>query len=648
MLQMTPQVVKEGRSAKRRKLDQSSSQATPIEPSPDAVQGSDAGSLISSETLDVERPDEIRDSDDNEQDGTVEDPESGEELAVAEDSFEQHVVQPSSTSIRQSSNVKDENVPQTIKTVIADGTGRTSVSPKAARPAKRTISKVAELDVKQRLTPRASELVSKLNAQERDVATAVFDYRDVVVGSRTVKNSANLRDICILHSLNHVFKTRDRVLKNNAKLSQASNAGLDLDLRDQGFTRPKVLLVLPTKQSCVRFVESIVQYSAPEQQEYKSRFLETFSREDTDDWLEKPEDFRELFGGNQEEDFRIGLKFTRKTIKYFSGFYNSDIIICSPLGLFRSISSPGGKNEKKPPDADFLSSIEIAIIDNATALQMQNWQHVGFIFEHLNQLPKESHGCDFSRIRSWYLDGLAKHVRQTIILSSYVTPEINRLVTKYLHNIDGRVKYVPTYRGVITDVSTTLPVQVTQTFVRFESRSALVDGDARFKYFCSSILPQISRDKSSKGVLVFIPNYADFTRLRNHLTNTSDGSSIAFGSVSDYTPIKESARARSYLLSGRNSMLLYTERAHHHFRYSFKGVRKVIFYGLPENPIFWKEVVGMLGINRDLLNGTVAGGKGNVRAMFSKWDAMKLERVVGSERVGRLLSEKSGDVFDFV
>merc|ERR1711939_1078495 len=236
---------------------------------------------------------------------------------------------------------------------------------------------------------------------------------------------------------------------------------------------------------------------------------------------------------------------------------------------------------------------------------MQNWQHVDFILDHLNALPKESHGCDFSRVRSWYLDDKAKYLRQTIILSSYLTPEINRLAAKHLHNIAGRVKYTPTYNGVMADVPNMLPIPVSQTFVRFDSRVPVQDSDARFKYFCASVLPQLARDKHSKGILVFVPTYADFTRLRNHLTNSSDSTSVPFGSISEYTSVKDTTRARSHFLSGRNRVLLYTERAHHHFRYRLKGVQRVIFYGLPDNPVFWSELVGLLGINRDLIEGEV-------------------------------------------
>lgn len=593
----------------------------PYDSEEDGSEGSDMEPLHPDQELDAQLDDD--------------DADEGDEV----DAFGAHFDRPDDNELAKRIKAITANQWTTHKLDAGDGGRGLLQIPGTAEEvaSRRKVKSVKDLRLKGRLVATAEKALGSFSAVEQTIAPSLFDYQDVLFGARTVQNAARIRDMCCLHALNHILKTRDRILKNNSKLAAASDND-DAEYRDQGFTRPKVLFLLETKEACVRILDSLTKLHEFEQQENKKRFIENFSASDHIFSDDKPEDFRELFEGNDENEFRIGVKLTRKTMKYFSKFYASDIIFASTLGLRRAIES----NEKKKKDYDFLSSIELVIMEQADATLMQNWEHAEFVFQHLNLQPKETHGCDFSRVRSWYLDGHAPHIRQTIVLSAYLAPKINTLYNKYMLNFAGRLKYTPSYDAGVIE---TLPHGIKQTFTRFDSPSYLTDPDARFRYFTASVLPKILKipkpPEGGIGTLLFIPSYLDFVRVRNALVDID----IAYASISEYTDTTDVRRARSHFMSGRHALLLYTGRAHHFHRYNIRGVKRVVFYGVPENSKFYEEIVGFVG--KTVERGEISRSEAGVRVVFSRWERLELERVVGARRVGKMVGDK-GDVFDFV
>ena len=197
---------------------------------------------------------------------------------------------------------------------------------------------VEELGVKKRLIEPSSQQMRTLDATQTSIIEHLFGYRDLLYTLRKPDNSTSLRKVVCLHLLNHIFKTRDRILKNNGRRSGENEEPND-ELRDQGFTRPKALIILPTKQSCVKYMDTISSMCGLEQQENRRRFDDAFDRKDDADSTNKPRDYLELFEGNVDDSFRIGIKFTRKSLKYYAKFYSSDIILASPLALRQAMKS---------------------------------------------------------------------------------------------------------------------------------------------------------------------------------------------------------------------------------------------------------------------------------------------------------------------
>ena len=497
-------------------------------------------------------------------------------------------------------------------------------------------SKLNEYTIKKRVLDSYQQAYgAELTDLESTLINPILNYRDVNFQYKSFKNKS-YRKLYTLHALNHIFKTRDRILKNTAKLHAAKEDSEELELRDQGFTRSKVLIMLPTRDSCYEVVEQLIKLSGTEQQENKKKFNDQFYVKAAPP-ANKPDDFRDAFKGNNSDFFCIGLKFTRKSLKLYSSFYSSDIILASPIGLSMILENP----DKKKRQYDFLSSIEVLIVDRCNQIEMQNWDHVNTVMKYVNKVPKEFHDADFSRIRMWSINDQAKLLRQTLVFCEYLTPSINNLISSKSHNLSGKVKFKPIINSE-NSMMNSIGLKIKQIFQRFDSQSPLQDPDARYKYFINAILPSLLKTSSYEdGIMIFIPSYFDYLRVKNYLKTSTK---FTFGSIDEYSSQSKLTKTRQEFASGKIKLLLYTERLHYFRRYEISGVKTLIMYGLPSNPLFYKELIRFIG--KSVFKEECDLDLALVKILFSKWDAVNLEKIVGNERAP-VLCNSMNELYEF-
>ncbi|XP_043582999.1 U3 small nucleolar RNA-associated protein 25 homolog [Bombus pyrosoma] len=479
---------------------------------------------------------------------------------------------------------------------------------------------------------------SPMTPLQRELFSIINNYQDLYYPERTFSNADQIRFVYCLHIINHVLKTRTKILHHNAKITKSKCTNMTEipdEYRDQGLVRPKILIIVPFRHSCLKIVELLISILIGEDKGgsvmNKTRFMEDFSGNELamSKKNPKPEDYELTFQGNTDDTFKIGIAITKKTLKLYSEFYSSDIIISSLLGLRILIGAEGEADR----DYDFLASIELLILDQAELFLMQNWDHMIHILNHLHLQPKDSHGTDFSRVRSWCVNGWTKYYRQTLIFSSIHVPEIYGIFNKKCYNYAGKVKIInPISPGSICQVA----VQIPQVFHRFDTSSHSQALEYRMEFFITKILPQY-KDRIMNHTLIFIPSYFDFVKLRNYFKKEE----YSFVQICEYSKDAKVARARDMFFHSDAHFLLYSERFHFFRRIRVKGIRHIIFYAPPIFPQFYVEMCNLMQeANQNPRSGS--GSNMTITVLYCKYDIMQLSAIVGAERASKMFgSEKS-------
>ncbi|XP_058801898.1 U3 small nucleolar RNA-associated protein 25 homolog [Phymastichus coffea] len=477
-----------------------------------------------------------------------------------------------------------------------------------------------------------------LSPLQKELFSIINNYQDLLYAEKTFVNESQIRFIYCLHVVNHILKNRTKILHHNAKIQKAKLTDMGEipeEYRDQGLVRPKVLILVPFRHSCLKIVEILISIFIGEDKGgsviNKKRFMEDYggSKIIMPKKNPKPEDYEQTFQGNTDDTFKIGISITKKALKLYSDFYSSDIIISSVLGLRMTIGAEGEEER----DYDFLASIELLIMDQMEIFFMQNWDHLLHILEHMHLQPKNSHGIDFGRVRSWCVNGWSKYYRQTLIFSNIHLPEIHGIFNKKCFNYAGKVKVVnPTLVGSAAQVI----LQIPQVFHRFNVNDYSKAIDIRFEFFITKILPQY-RDSIMNHTLIFVPSYFDYVKLRNYFRKEE----LSFVQICEYSKPAKVARARDMFFHSDAHCLLYTERFHFYHRIRIKGIRHIIFYAPPAFSHFYSEMCNLL---QEAYQNPKSGSASNmtVTIIYCKYDILPLSAIVGSERASKMVnSEKT-------
>ncbi|KAI6656329.1 hypothetical protein LOD99_1129 [Oopsacas minuta] len=437
-------------------------------------------------------------------------------------------------------------------------------------------------------------------------------YTDVLYARETHERHIEVLEAIVAHLVSHVSKGRKLVIRNS-KVSKLSD---NEPPRDQGIVRPRVLILVPFRSSALRIIQLMGHLCGDVS--HGRRLEEEFGCQGITDPT-KPPEYRHLFEGNTDDCFKMGMALYSGTLRLFAPFYASDFIIASPLGL-RTLVGSGGDYKR---EVDFLSSLEIVLLDQTEVFLMQNWSHVMSLLSSTHLKPRAMHGTDIRRVRNWALEELSKYYCQLIVCSQFLTPQIHSLFHSRATSRHHKIVITPLeYPGVLRHISHQTP----QVFKRLPLCPLSDTFDERLTYFTDKILPDhVSGVR--KRTLIFTPNYCDYLRVRNHLKERE----IEFTHISEYSSTSQARRANSLFSQGQRDTLLLTERLMFFKCPRLPFASHLLLYGPPTFPHVYPQLLAC--VSRDK--------SATATCVYSREDALSLLRLLGPGHTDRLLNNKS-------
>eukprot|EP01065_Artemidia_motanka_P029862 TRINITY_DN35926_c0_g1_i1.p1 TRINITY_DN35926_c0_g1~~TRINITY_DN35926_c0_g1_i1.p1 ORF type:complete len:760 (+),score=246.67 TRINITY_DN35926_c0_g1_i1:68-2347(+) len=470
----------------------------------------------------------------------------------------------------------------------------------------------------------------------KPLLTALGTYADLLYPLRTWDNGGAVMSASLAHALAHVWRSKELVHANNRARKEAEAKGEDVDAgdaddtrwRDQGYQKQRVVFILPMRNLCRDYVLRMIDLWGAKEVLNKDQFLSNFEELDVDKdpkFKKRTLDYRNQFSGNVDDRFCFGVSLTAKRVRLMCGFPSADIMFASPLGIAFTMK----KNAKQ--GADFLSSAEVVIADQADCLLMQNFQWTRDAFSNLNSQPRSvTDSADINRIHRWLLDGDGRRMRQVAVFSRVTDAELNSLFRTEAQSTAGQIRCSRNFAGEITRVVNS----ARHLFHRVDVTSPAAASEERFAFFKEKVFPRlrggIYSGIGSMSALLVVPSYFDYVKLRGFLDDVDRDS---FAELCEYTHPKDMFQSIKDFNARLRSFLLMTERFYFFRRYVLRGVKTIIFYQLPICTWFYSELVNQLQTD---------GQAPTVLTLYSKYDSYSLQRVLGTDRARKVVAAEGG------